>query len=258
VLSGSVVVHDAVLSKRIEANPDFFNFTGPGGGGALGTSGAVQTIPLRLDVDILAKSSLRIENNLASITASADLKLQGTYDRPLLFGRAEIERGNVLFEGNRYVVTPGGSIEFYNPQRIEPFFDVEAETRVRVAGSQEYRVTIGLSGTRNRLSPSLNSDPPLSQVDIMSLVFGQAVDVSDAELRALRPGAAQQSEEALLKQGMARLLASPISTPVGRVLGETFGIDTVTITPTLGAGSETDPLTPSARVDRKRISNRAT
>jgi translocation and assembly module TamB len=256
VLSGSVVVHDAVWSKRIEANPDLFNFSGTGGGG-LGASGTAQTLPLRLDVDILAPSSLRIENNIASMRASADVKLQGTYDRPLLFGRAEIERGNVLFEGNRYVVTPGGSIEFYNPQRIEPFFDVEAETRVRVPG-QEYRVTVGLSGTANRLAPSLNSDPPLPQVDIIALLFGQTVDVSDAELRALRPGAAQQSEEALVRQGMARLLASPISTPVGRALGEAFGIDQVTITPTLGTGSETDPLSPSARVViGKRISNRA-
>ena len=55
---------------------------------------------------------------------------------------------------------------------------------------------------------------------------------------------------------MARLLVSPISTPVGRAVGQTFGVDSVQITPTLG--NETDPLTPSARVViGKRISNRA-
>ncbi len=76
------------------------------------------------------------------MVASADLRLQGTYDRPLLFGRAEIERGDVLFEGNRLIVTPGGSIDFFNPSRIEPFFDIEFETRVRRPG-QPYRLTIG-------------------------------------------------------------------------------------------------------------------
>ena len=37
-------------------------------------------------------------------------------------------RGEVFFEGNRYSVTRG-TIDFSNPQRIEPFFDIEAETR---------------------------------------------------------------------------------------------------------------------------------
>jgi TamB, inner membrane protein subunit of TAM complex len=254
VLNGTVVVQDGVWSRRIETSPDLFNLTG-GSPGSLVNGATVTTLPLRFDIGIVAASSLRIENNIANMVASADLRLQGTYDRPLLFGRAEIERGDVVFEGNRYVVTPGGSIDFFNPSRIEPFFDLEAETRVR-RPAQSYRLTIGLSGTTSRFAYSLNSDPPLPEVDIISLLFGQNVDLEDAELRALRSNAAQESEEALLREGMARLLVSPISTPVGRALGEAFGIDTVQITPTLG--NESDPLTPSARVViGKRISNRA-
>ena len=254
VLNGTVVVQDGVWSKRIETSPDLFNLTG-GSSIPLSPGTAAPTLPLRFDVAIVAASSLRIQNNIANMVASADLSLQGTYDRPLLFGRAEIERGDVLFEGNRYIVTPGGSIDFFNPSRIEPFFDIEAETRIRRPG-QPYRLTIGLSGTASRFSYALNSDPPLPEVDIISLLFGQNVDLQDAELRALRSGAAQQSEQALLQEGMARLLVSPISTPVGRALGQAFGVDTVQITPMLG--NETDTLTPSARVViGKRISNRA-
>ncbi len=254
VLNGTVVVQDGVWSKRIETSPDLFNLAGASST-SLG-SGAAAAAPLvRFDVAIVAASSLHIQNNVANMVASADLRLQGTYERPLLFGRAEIERGDVLFEGNRFIVTPGGSIDFFNPSRIEPFFDIEAETRVRRPG-QPYRLTIGLSGTTSRFSYALNSDPPLPEVDIISLLFGQNVDLQDAELRALRSNAAQQSEEALLREGMARLLVSPISTPVGRALGQAFGVDTVQITPSLG--TETDTLTPSARVViGKRISNRA-
>ncbi len=254
LLNGTVVVQDGVWSKRIETSPDLFNLTGSAAS-SLGTTTAAPTLPLRFDVGITAASSLRIQNNVANMVASADLQLQGTYDRPLLFGRAEIERGDVLFEGNRFIVTPGGSIDFFNPSRIEPFFDIEAETRVRRPG-QPYRLTIGLSGTTTRFSYSLNSDPPLPEVDIISLLFGQNVDLEDAELRSLRSGAAQQSEEALLREGLARFITSPISAPVSRALGEAFGVDTVQITPTLG--NETDSLTPSARVViGKRISNRA-
>ncbi len=251
VLSGTVTVRDALWSRRIEAMPDVFNLrSGSGGGPAVG---AASTFPVHFDVDITAPATLRIENNIATMVASADLQLQGTYDHPQLFGHVEIERGDIVFEGNRYVVTRGG-VDFFNAARIEPVFDIEAETRVRVPG-QTYNVTLGFSGTTSRFSYSLNSDPPLPEVDILSLLLGQATDLNNAELRALRPNAAQQSEEVLLRQAFSRLLTSPISAPVSRILGETLGIETV-IAPTFG--TESDPLTPSARlILGRRLSNRA-
>lgn len=258
VLAGSVQVRDAFWSRRIDATPDFFNLSGAGAGtAASGPAGpsapAVDAFPVRLDIDITAPSSLRIDNNIAQMVASADLKLQGTYSRPQLFGHAEIERGNIVFEGNRYLVTRG-AVDFFNANRIEPVFDIEAETRVRLPG-QTYHVTLGFTGTTSRASFSLDSDPPLPEVDILSMLLGQATDLQSAELRALRPDAAQQSEEVLLRQAFSRLLTNPLSAPVSRILGETFGIDTV-IAPTLG--TESDPLTPSARlIIGRRLSNRA-
>jgi autotransporter translocation and assembly factor TamB len=250
LLSGTVDVRDAVWTRRFDASPDFFSL---GGGGPSIASVAPQTIPLRFDIQINAPSTLRIENNLAQgIVARADLRLGGTYDRPTLFGRAEVERGAIVFEGNRYIVTQG-SVDFLNPSRIEPFFDIEAETRIRVPG-QTYNVTIALSGTPSRMAPpSLNSDPPLPVVDIISLLFGDTNVGNDAELRALRPEEAQQSEEALLRLGLGRALASPATAPFTRAFERGTGA-TLLITPTVG--SETDPLTPSARlVIGRRISN---
>jgi hypothetical protein len=252
VLSGNVLVRDAFWSRRIEATPGLFNLTG-NGSSSPAVSAPASAFPLRLDIDINAPSSLRIENNIAKMVASADLKLQGSYDRPQLFGHMEIDRGDIVFEGNRYVITRGG-VDFFNASRIEPVFDIEAETRVRNP-EQTYTITLGLSGTKSRFSYSLNSDPPLPQVDILSLLLGQQTDLTNAELRALRPGASQQSEEVLLRQAFSRLLTSPISAPVSRILGETLGIETV-IAPTFG--TESDPLTPSARlILGRRLSNRA-
>ena len=64
-----------------------------------------------------------------------------------------------------------GSIGFANPVRIEPYFDIEAETRVRVPEGQIYRITLGFTGTTTRMSLNLNSDPPLSSVGIALLLF---------------------------------------------------------------------------------------
>jgi hypothetical protein len=260
VLGGSVTVHDAVWTRRFEVDPNIFEL---GSGGAVLPSGPVggQGLPLRFDIQVTANNTLRIQNNLADIVASADLRLQGTYDRPAIFGRAEVDRGSILFEGNRYVVTRG-TIDFLTPPagNIEPLFDIEAETRVRAASnsdhSEVFRVTIGVSGTPRSVSLALGSDPPLPEVDIIALLFGQTTDVSNAELRALSPSGASAAEEALLRAAGARLIAGSITAPARRVVEETLRLDTAQISPTIG--SENDPLSTSVRlILGKRLSPRA-
>ena len=121
------------------------------------------------------------------MTASADLQLRGTYDQPMLFGHAEVDRGEVMFEGRRYKVTRG-TIDFTNPTRIDPFFDVEAETSVRVP-YQTYRVTVRAAGTFDRLQqPSFESDPPLPSADVVALLFSvrAAHRAATPKLRALK------------------------------------------------------------------------
>jgi len=260
LLRGTVTVHDALYSKRFEPNAELFNLTS--GGAPLVGATTSTTLPIRFDVQIDAPSSLRVENNLARMVASADLQLRGTYDKPLLFGSAQIDRGDVIFEGNRYLVTRG-TIGFANPSRIEPYFDIEAETRVRMVGqvvgqSDAYRVTLGFTGTASKMSMNLNSDPPLSSVGILLLLLGQssAQDLQNAELRTLNPSASSRSEEDLMKAATARLLTGSMTAPVNRAVGQTLGVD-LQITPSIGS-SETDPLTASARVIvGKRLSNRA-
>jgi hypothetical protein len=253
ILGGRVNVHDAVWTRRFQIDPTLFNF---GGGAVPAAAPAVrQSLPLRFDIQVDAPGSLRVENNLASIVSTAELRLQGTYDRPLLFGHANIDRGSIIFEGNRYVVTRG-SIEFLNTAgRIEPLFDIEAETRVRVP-SQTYRVTIGVTGTISQATLTLGSDPPLSNIDIISLLLGQTTNIEDAELRALRGNEATEAQEALLRAAGVRLLTGSLSAPVRSLVEQTFGLTTAQITPIVG--NESDPLATSARlVLGKRLSQRA-
>src|SRR3954462_2522107 len=257
LLRGTVTVHDALYSKRFEPNADLFSLTS-GGGAPLAGAPSATTLPVRFDVQIDAPSSLRVENNLARMVASADLQLRGIYDRPLLFGSAQIDHGDVISEGNRYLVTRG-TIGFANPARIEPYFDIEAETRVRGAGQTvAYAGPPGFTGTPTRMSMNLNSDPPLSSVGILLLLLGQtsAQDLQNAELRTLNPTASSRSEEDLLKAATARFLTGSLSAPVNRAVEQTLGVD-LQITPSIGS-SDTDPLMPPARVILgKRLSSRA-
>jgi autotransporter translocation and assembly factor TamB len=249
LLRGAVNVKSAVYDKRVDTPSSLLELVGAtasGGTPAPAPAPASQTtLPLRYDVRIVAPSTLQVKNNLAQIVSNADLRLSGTYDRPLIFGRAEVERGRALYEGKQYLVTHG-TIDFSDPTRIEPFFDFEAETRVRAQG-QIYTVNIRFVGTRTRLVPQLTSDPPLPTLDILSLLFSADPQVQDAELRAVRQPGYQQQELVT-----SRILPAGV---VDRLVGQTIGLDTFQITP-----SFVDPyqrLVPGARLTiGKRISNR--
>ena len=254
LLTGTVEVVDAIWVEELETATGLFDFT-------QGTENLIEepteaTLPLRFDVRLVAPSTVRIDDNTARLVASAELVLRGTYDDPLLFGNAQIERGQVFFEGNRYRVTRG-TIGFANPTKIEPFFDIEAETDVLVPG-QIYRVVFRATGTMERLVAQLSSDPPLPEIDILQLLLGDVRDPQQGELRALRTP--QMAEQQMMQVGAARLLTNPISSGVGRVVQESFGVDTFQITPSLSdlSAQQSARLNPTARLlIGKRISDRA-
>jgi hypothetical protein len=267
-LGGTIVVKSATFSRRIDPTGNLFDFTSRGGGTGGGEPADVPaSFPMRFDVEMLVPSSLRIDNNLARMTASADLQLRGTYDHPQVFGHADVDRGEVLFEGRRYLVTKG-AIDFTNPSRIEPFFDVQAETRVRVPG-ETYRVTISLTGTMDRVQPSFDSDPPLPTADVLAILFGDSRGQSATQQRLGDEVYAQthpnERQTDVLTARATQLLASPISSPVGHVVEQTFGVDTFQLSPSLFDSSSTSATaqTPSTRVNPtarvtigKRISDR--
>jgi autotransporter translocation and assembly factor TamB len=258
-LGGVVRVKQATWNRRLDPNGGLLDFTsGRRTAIDVAPTPVASAVPVRFDLELVVPSTLRVENNLARLVASADLQLRGTYDRPVLLGRAEVDRGEVTFEGRRYIVTRG-NIDFTNPTTIEPFFDVEAQTRVRVPG-QTYQVIVRAVGTVDRLQPELTSDPPLPAADVLALLFSDVRHTQgpgDAELRALQYP--NESQRDILTTRATQLLANPVSAEVGRVVEQTFGVDTFQVTPTLidPYGQSTGRLNPSARVTiGKRISDR--
>lgn len=251
VLSGDVLIRSSVFTRRFDTSLNWLAFAS--GDAPRSETVAPTGIPVRFDVRVRAPGSLRIDNNAVRIVSSADLTLRGTYDEPQLFGRAEIDRGQVVFEGRRYVITRG-TIDFSNPTRIEPFFDVQMETRVRAPG-QTYQVTLSAVGTIDRFQYVLDSDPPLPEIDVLSLLLSNAAP-ADPELAQLRTP--ETAEQQLLQARAAQLLVSPLSAGVGRVVEQTFGVDTFQITPSLNDPSQqSSRFNPGARLTiGKRVSDR--
>jgi hypothetical protein len=226
-ITGTVDVRQALYTKRYDVASEL-----------LGTR---RVVPLpeatlveegaQLDLRVRAPGTVRIDNNLASLAASADLAIQGTTRAPVVTGRAEIERGRLYFQGRTYVIQRG-ALDFVNPRRLDPLFDIEAETRIR-----SYNVTLRVSGTLERVTPTLTSDPPLSSLQILALLAGQ----DESEVANLTQAEARANQGYLAAAGAATLAAGRISESMGleREAERLFGLNRFSIDPSLlrGAGN---------------------
>jgi translocation and assembly module TamB len=254
LLSGRVTVRQARYTRRLQGNTGLLGLAAVGGGGevALPSSpGADVDLPITFAVDLVGQRLSVIDDADATVVVSPDLRFTGTLARPQLAGRVEIDRGDTEFLGNRYTI--GGYVEFTNPNAIEPYFDLEARTQIRQP-SQEYRIDLRFTGTMSAFTYDLSSDPPLTQVDVLSLILGQNPDLQRAELRAIE--SPQEVQNQLMSSVLAQLVASPITTQVGRVVERTLNVDTFTVTPLLSTEATLQQL-PTARITvGKKISNR--
>jgi hypothetical protein len=260
MLSGRIDVLAASYALRLQSQAGYFNLL----------SGAVEStpvllrpieestaspFPMDLNITIRAQDVPFIDNKGASalIRGSAAVDIHGTIDQPIVTGHVDSEHGEWIFAGNRYDLVDG-HIDFMNPLKFDPYFDLTAQTRVHSQG-QNYLVTVQFSGTRGQWNPQFRSEPWLSQFQIMSLLLGETPDSGMAELRARNN--AQELQAQTLQSAMFTILASPISATVGGALQRLTTV-TAQIVPLLyGNESNLQQLSPSARiVFGRRISDR--
>jgi hypothetical protein len=123
---------------------------------------------------------------------------------------------------------------------------------------QTYRVTMRMAGTTERIQPQFTSDPPLPTLDILTLLFSDQAPSGDIELAGLK--SPDERQQRLVEARATRALTGALSAEVGRVVEETFGVDTFQITPLLNdplQQSSSLSLNPTARVTiGKRLSDR--
>ncbi len=106
------------------------------------------------------------------------------------------------------------------------------------------------------------SDPPLPAADVLALLFSDAqrtVDPLKAEASALSAATPTDVDRDIIRSRATQILANPVSSEVGRLVEQTFGVDTFQLTPSLidPTSASTTRVNPSARVTiGKRISER--
>ena len=130
-----------------------------------------------LQIHLSAPGTLAVRNNIADVTGSAELDVTGTVAAPVVLGEISLDEGGTVRVQNVDYRVARGTISFQNPFRIDPFFDVTIEGTVAGNVSEiesgPLDVSINITGTLDRITPTITSDPPASDITLFSILgFG--------------------------------------------------------------------------------------
>ncbi len=176
---------------------------------------APETAPLSLpffdtvDLDIAIKNRqpLLVQNNLAQLEISPDLKIGGSLARPIVIGRARVNSGTITFQKKTFDVKKG-IIDFVNPYKTEAAIDIESETVIRT-----WTIRLVIKGTPDDLELKLSSVPAENDADILSLIlFGR----TSKELASGKVGP---------KRSTSQMMAEMIADTFGEDIKKNMGVD---------------------------------
>ncbi|AKU90331.1 hypothetical protein AKJ08_0718 [Vulgatibacter incomptus] len=178
LLSGEVTVDRLRYAKELDLEKAILDFRKKFHAAA--TSEEPERI--RFDLDLVGGRDMRVDNSLVKARLqfvaspggrAGRLKLVGSNVRIGLLGSVEVVDATAFFRGNTYRITHG-MVDFAERDRIDPTFDLTAETQVRdyrVAAHAYGRLDDGAGGMGYQLD--LRSEPMLAQSDIVTLLtFG--------------------------------------------------------------------------------------
>ena len=219
LLNGSVNITDASFTPAFDLASLVNQFSG--GLAAPTTRGFAQNVDL--NIAVRSTSNLSLVSRTISVGGSADLFVRGTAAHPAILGRVNLTSGNLIFNGNRFVLS-GGTVQFVNPQETRPVVNLSLSTSI-----QQYDIDIRLNGPVERMRGEYTSNPALPRADIISLLaFGKTT-----EANATNPTPANQAAESLI--------ASQVSSQVTSRISKIAGISQLSVNPVLAGGTTQGP-----------------
>jgi hypothetical protein len=207
-------------------------------------SGPLTTEPfllgLRLNVEIHSDNGLYIDNELTRLRGGLRLTLRGTPAFPSLTGRVEADEGTIFFRGSRFEISHAAA-NFVDRNRINPVLEIRAEADVKT-----YRLILDAIGDLEHLNLNVTSDPPMSTVDILSLLTTGKTDTGMVT---------SQRESQMASVSAASVLSENLTGVIGKRVQRIFGFESFRVDPFL-AGAENDPtarITISERLSKDLV-----
>lgn len=178
---------------------------------------------LQLNIVVNSTNNTSLVSRTLSVDGSANLQIRGTAAEPVVLGRVNLAGGDVILNGNRFVLT-GGTVQFINPAMTEPVLNVSLTTTI-----QEYKIDLHFRGPTTQLRTQYTSNPSLPPADIINLLaFGQTTEASAMNATPMN----QQAEG---------LVASQVSSRVTSRISKAAGISQLSISPVIAGGTTAGP-----------------
>jgi translocation and assembly module TamB len=187
------------------------------------------------DLRVEGRNALVVRNNLADLTGSVSLQINGPVKDPVIAGRITAANGTLNFRNDRYDITR--AFMDLPPRRgADPLLNIEGESEIR-----GYRVIVDLTGPLSQPQATVRSEPALPQADVVSLITTGTLSSGD-------PSTSTQSG---LGTATSLLTDALINAPAQRATNKLFGLSRFEINPVIGGRASS----PGARLTvGKRIS----
>jgi translocation and assembly module TamB len=215
-LAGTVNLSSLSFTPAFDLN----NFIGQFSGSVAAppSKGFSQNVQLNLAVH--STNNVNLISRTLSVNGSANLRVRGTAADPVILGRVDLNGGDIILNGSRFVLT-GGTVQFVNPSETQPVVNVTLNTTI-----QQYNISMRFNGPVDQLRTQYSSDPSLPSADIINLLaFGKT---TEAGANATATPANQQAES---------LIASQVSSQVTSRVSKIAGISQLSINPVLANSS---------------------
>jgi translocation and assembly module TamB len=233
ILGGNVNLTDLSFTNAFDLSNFIDQFTG--GVEVPPTQGFTQNVALNLAVH--SSNNVNLVSRTVSVGGSANLQVRGTVADPVILGRANLTGGDIILNGNRFVLT-GGTIQFVNPSVTQPVVNLTLTTSI-----QQYNISLRFDGPVDQLHTQYSSDPSLPSADIIHLLaFGQTTEASAANATPTN-------------QAAETLVANQVSSQVTGRISKVAGISQLSINPVLAGGSSQGPAGANITVQQRVTGN---
>jgi translocation and assembly module TamB len=219
MLTGSIDLADISFTPAF----DLTSFVRQFSGGVEAPQAQGFTQDLALNVAVHSSNNVNLVSRTLSVGGSANLQLRGTAAEPVMLGRVNLSGGDIILNGNRFVLT-GGTVQFINPSETQPVVNLALSTTI-----QDYNIDMRFNGPVDQMRTEYSSNPALPQADIINLLaFGETTE-------------AAANSTATTNQTAESLVASQVSSEVTSRISKVAGISQLSISPVLAGSSEQGP-----------------
>jgi len=180
---------------------------------------------IQLNLGVRSTNNVNLVSRELSVNGSANLQVRGTAADPVILGRVILNNGDVLLNGDRFILN-SGTVQFVNPSQTQPVVNLALNTTI-----QQYNIALQFRGPVDQLQTQYTSDPALPQADIINLLaFGTTTEAS-----------AQNSANTTTNQQAQSLIASQVSSQVTSRVSKIAGISQLSINPVLANSTSQGP-----------------